>query len=248
LPNLKCLMLVKPQPPRTFEEFRALQHPRPPVPSLLLGELDKFKNLTSLLMDIQENIHQILAPIGNQLKELSLHDTINDPDRRMFVNVMKAIIVCPNLEHLHLRLFNGPVCLEEQVAPQNLKLKRLILEGDFCDAVGFLPILFRAPLLEEVDLWYFVFCKEEADMCINYLSERAMFQNVNNFKFKLCDEIQYMYRSAVMGDMEYFVRNIVSFCPRLERGYFNLFKRDDRLNYDFKKSPLAPFMDLVKLI
>jgi len=179
-----------------------------------LQPLKQLENLESL--HIQRSDHQttqLLSLIGFRLKELILDHV---PDNNLVIS--RALVQCPKLEVLSLGSFSGTIDLKETVSSRNLKLKRFVVKrGDFSKAEGFLPLMFKAPLLEQVKLiFYKNLCENDLESIINGLKTEAMFQNLTD-----CDihfELRRLWESPY--ELLCLVKHIVSFCSKLKTANF----------------------------
>jgi len=209
--------------------------------------LPKFKNLTSLDITSQQNIHEILAPIGPKLKELSLRSS--STEQNSFSNFLKVLVVCPNLEVLYLKNFKGTVQDVKSTRPEfseKLKLRNLVLEGVFFYAGGLLTILFFAPLLEEVILDIGMYNLGEVNLLVAFLEKGALLQNLTKFEANLQLEQYQSNRTSIvatslMMGTEILARNMICFCPKLQTANLNFRYSDD-------DKDLTPYVNLVKVL
>jgi len=227
MPNLKCLWL------------KSSAFPLTP------GLLPKFKNLTSLEITSQKNIHEILAPIGPKLKELSLRGS--STEENSFSSLLKVLSVCPNLEVLYLKQFKGTVDdvkTTERSFIENLKLKKLVLEGVFLQPGGLFFVLFFAPLLEELILDLGFYCLADVHVLVQFLERGSLLQNL--IKLDINARLE-DYRSqgeyavsALHMATEELARNMICYCPKLQTANIGICDEDDE--------NIAPFIDLVKML
>jgi len=223
-----------------------------------------FKNLTSLQVMASAQTIPILTLIGPKLKELSMtiySEISNLPD------VLKVFTLCPNLEYLILLWFQGIVDWGIPVNVADWKLKKLAVGGNFHNDDGFLPLLFSAPLLEEVQLSFpgcsILITKDCFETLIAQLSQRLLLQNVSTFelgqKVSFLKQSNNVYRriseAETRGLLKILAKNIASFCPKLETACFNfkLYYRKRAAPWILKHhrgvsptSSVVPFLNLVK--
>jgi len=95
-------------------------------PRLLL----QFKNLTALEISYDERFLDFLAEIGPKMKELKFNGYVGD-ETETKNNLLKIFALCPNLESFEFVDFADAVNLEVPVVVENLKLKKVCLEGYF---------------------------------------------------------------------------------------------------------------------
>jgi len=211
------------------------QFPRNLDTQLLL----QFENLTSLHMFYDPQTLQALSFVGHKLKELCLSRDWSKTctDANPFYDVLRVFTHCPNLEYLVLLRFSGAVNLDVPVAAESLKLKRLVLKGSFYGAPGFVPLVCRAPLLEEVKLE--AYCsKQDVDSLITLLMLEEMFQNVTS--------VELVYRGDLaLLDMIRLAKNVVASCPKLQTTHFEI---ETGEGGEMASSSIAPFVDLVERI
>jgi len=201
----------------------------------LLLQLD---NLASLHMFYGPQTLQALSFVGHKLKELCLcndwSNTFSVPNP--FYDVLRVFTHCPNLEYLVLFGFSGAVNLDVPVAAESLKLKRLVLKGLFYEAPGFVPLVCRAPLLEEVKLH--VYCsKQDVDSLITLLMLEEMLQNVSKV------ELVHIHRNN--ADLVALAKNVIASCPKLQTAHFGT---ESGEGGETASSSITPFVDLVKKI
>jgi len=127
--------------------------------------------------------------------------------------------------------------LDVPVAAESLKLKRLVLKGSFYGAPGFVLLVCRAPLLEQVKLE--AYCsKQDIDSLITFLSLEEMLQNVTRV------EVVYRGDLALLDTMR-LAKNVVASCPKLQTAHFEI---ESGEGGETAGSSIAPFVDLVKKI
>jgi len=225
MPNLKCLWL------------KSCAFPLTP------GLLPKFKNLTSLEITSQQNIHEILAPIGPKLKELSLRGS--STDNNSFLNLLKVLTVCPDLEVLYLKDFDGSVQDLLKISPESslsLKLKKIVLEGFFDAAKWLVLYLCLAPPLEEVSLDLGILL--EAGALVDALGKRLLLQNMIrvdiNLKLEEHVDAGDSLLMAMLMSTKAVARQMVCCCPKLQTINVNICMESD--------TDLFPFVELVKTL
>jgi len=204
-----------------------------------------FKNLTSLDISCDQSSIQILDFIGHQLKELGIFMSFFEAGHWPF-NVLKVLISCPNLENLVLFDFKGPVDLQVPVAAENLKLKKLNMCGNFNKAKGFLPLVLKAPGLEELKLS--VFTKQDIATLTADVKKRAMLQNLMHIELDCYDDSA-DHRKNLLVPLENLAKSIVSCCPKLQTAYFEFDGLSADENYKTEtNSSVAPFWNILKSI
>jgi len=208
-------------------------------PQLLL----QFKSLTSLQIEFNLQTIPVLALLGPKLKELSLIMMGNSSDSS---DMLKVFVHCTKLEYFALlNFYRGTVDLEVPVLAENLKLKKVVLSGLFHQTEGFLPLLLKAPLLDEVKLGPIRFSQTDVEAFTKNLSMGIMFQNLT--KIELGPTLD--SRTNALLDLESLAKSIVSFCPKLQTAFCDFGYKTfiEKFNKKPSKS-VSPFLDLVKLI
>jgi len=225
--------------------------------------LMQLKNFSSLQTEIGKDSLEGLTVIGDKLTELFLGG--DSYEGNLFVGVLQLFVTCPNLEYLSILEFVGKVDFKVPLVPQNLKLKKLVLSGSFFHARGFLPLIFRAPLLEEVKMNSVFISKQDLQTFVAYLSVGIIFNNLTSIKIKArCAQVCRRIPSALKPGtpqakdlllaMEDFGKNVVAFCPKLRIANFdfsNLSVSGNKniVNNDTENpGSAAPFVALVKMI
>lgn len=177
---------------------------------------------------MNDNILFTIAPIAHQLTKLCLRQ--NRESLNSFYDVLSVIGLCKNLKLLHLREFRGSVNLTLPFAPQSSKLKKLVLEGNYLPARGFLPLLFQCVHIEAVILKGAIFSKQDINAIVRSLATGDMLQNLtklvlepkgyyNNDYNK--EAIASQYRPGkpkareLVPAMEKLVKYIICSCPKL---------------------------------
>jgi len=211
----------------------------------LLLRLD---NLTSLKMLCDPQTIRALSFVGHRLKELHIAKAQISHENTFF-DVLKVFVYCPNLEYFVLLRFKGVVDFSVLVDPKNLKLRKLVVEGCFQKAQGFLPLICSAPLLEEVDLW--VYCtKDDITIMATYLLLEDMFKGLIKVKlaYRPIDGVQFLRALECLAKM------IVAFCPKLETTNFEFDtqainnRTQSNGTNQTENSSVAPFVNLVRSI
>jgi len=144
------------------------------VDALLFVQL---KNLTSLSIHYHPKFIPMLTLLGPKLTELKITPSFARSNA-WFHDGLKVFELCPKLELFHMNFFDGDVDFQVPFDAHNLKLKNVLLEGDFALAEGFLPLILTAPLLEEVELDLNNFTETDIEVMLANLELRSMFQNV----------------------------------------------------------------------
>jgi len=229
LPNLKLLSL---------EGF-----PNNVNPQLLL----QLEGLTTLHMSYGRECFRILAHVGQKLKELRFPVEIYL--RCDSWPALKVFELCPNLEIFEYYNFAQRVDFEVPLVAESLKLKKLHLRGDFSEAAGFLPLVLRAPLLEDVSLKFlrpFV-ARGEFETLIKHVSLGDMFKNLVKVQlgfFPLGEDITLR---DLLPHIENLAKHIISYCPKLETADFDFKTLSEDVSYKANNS-VTPFHDVLKMI
>jgi len=227
--------------------------------SAIPGSLGHFEQLTSLEIPYGDNLIQaMLTSVGHQLKELCIYGN-REKDVR-FTKVLKIFTVCPNLESLAILDFLGPVERKVPVISQDLKLKKLSLSGNFYQPSGILPLILRAPYLEEVKMSDIMFSKLDVQKLMRYLAIGNMFQSLVNIEISLGPMKHFwyipsgLYRGSPLAKelriaLESLAKNIVSFSPMLQSTSFYFTTLTTIACYSVHaNSSAAPFVDLLNTI
>jgi len=185
--------------------------------------MKNLENLTSLTIEsVDSRTIQLLSVVGPKLKELAL--------KSVNVTLLGTLLQCPNLETLNIRYFDcrtTDLNIMPLFSAENLKLKKFVVEfGDFSKPEGFLPAIFKAPLLEEIKLETSeYFCDNDLESIISCLKMGSILQNLTYCNMKVAP-VRYVHSSQ----MDYLAKHIVSFCPKLETAKFAYSKIDQFLN------------------
>jgi len=223
---------------------------------LLLRQLT---NLNSLRIPYNQLAFEILASVGPKLKELHFMEVeFESPEYLMekrFEKLLNVFMLCPELEFLEVYNLRGEVDLSVPVEIGDLKLKKLHLE-DLNGVNGFLLLICRAPLLEDVELNVIGnFSKHDIETLNILIPQGMMFQNLEKFTF--CHIGSYDLRDVVkvVQALETMTKNIVSFSPKLQKVSigdlydlleFASYSDDDMSNEPCSYSHL-PFLHLLKI-
>jgi len=204
----------------------------------------QFRNLNSLKIVLDKQSIAVLTLVGPQLRELC----IKCPKRRLrdaCLKVLKVFQLCPFLQVFELHSFKGSVDLAVPVLAEQLKLKKLVLTGDFRQAEGLLPLIVSAPRLEQVKLDYISFSRDDTVQLVNLVSEQSILQNLTSFELVA---ISFVDMGHSLTDqllaMESVAKNIITFCPKLQTAQFDF----DSLNEGNRnRSVLAPYLELMTM-
>jgi len=202
----------------------------------------KFKNLTALEISYKKLAFKILTLIGPNLNELKFRDERIDLEKHSNSEVLKGLLLCPNLENFECLDLKGPINFQVPVVAEKLKLKKLHLSGDLsdCGAEGFLPLVLSAPLLENVSLRLTKMSKKDFESLKVLLSNGDVLQNLARVDLK--------FSSKMLLKMDSLGKHIISFCPKLESAQF------DHICYKYGQTcgvvtsfSLKPFMDMLAI-
>jgi len=222
------------------------------LPNLRRLKVNKFRNVDPRLMQQFEKLSSLTVSshtcalkfipfIGAQLKELRISPT------SLFVEDFLANIfnVCPNLESLELIRFSSHLNFQALSAPENLKLKKLHLTGNFSESTEFLNLLLRAAQLLEVKLEFST--KVDLGDLAASLSVGEIFQNMTRFELK-CFGSRNTWKEE-MAVFENVAKSVISFCPRLQTARFIFYGSDSEKNYEIvTNTSVIPFIKLLKEI
>jgi hypothetical protein len=195
--------------------------------------LDQFRKLTILEIEMVVNLYEILSSIGDRL--LSLRLSTWQRQGNQFSQVLKVFDLCANLECLHLGNVFGSIDLGVPFDVEKVGLKKLMLEGNFVKAKGFVPLISRAPKLNEVIFNRAIVSQHDINSLIRFVSMGMVFQNVTHFVYALPkDSIIFLIANLPVNytpsepkalelilKLEFFAKNIISFCPLLQNATFN---------------------------
>jgi len=135
---------------------------------------------------------------------------------KTFERLLDVFMLCPELEVLEVFSLKGEVDLSVPVQVDSLKLKKLCFE-ELDRADGFLSLICRAPLLEEINLTVIDnFSKQDIDTLNILLLEGTVFQNLVKFKFHHRASFDVPDGIELVQALEKLAKNMVSFCPRLQ--------------------------------
>jgi hypothetical protein len=221
------------------------------------GLLDQFEHLTILEIEMAFNVFEILASIGNRLTTLRLSapSVGNNP----FLQVLKVFDLCCNLESLQICKVYGSIDLGVPFDAEKVGLKQLVLKGSFVTARGFVPLISRAPKLEEVIFNKAIISKYDINTLVRYVSMGMIFQNVSHFVYNVPSQslitiinIPANYTPGkpkaleLILALEHFAKNIISYCPLLQNADFSFDgfyypHTHSRYYYDDRGQNLEPY-------
>jgi len=215
-----------------------------PEPHLILETqlMQKFSNLSSLIIGFCDQTLKILTAVGPQLKLLEInfsHRT--DPVMNPFNDLLKIFMLCPILESLYVSGFHGAVDLEVPVDIQNLKLEKLgFFLSNFSNASSFLYMILSAPCLKSVVFDRTGLSNQNIATLTTLLAAKLVLQNVTQFEYYF--NVSSSHESN-LKDKENIFKNIVAFCPKLQRARYSRVARNGNVP-EF----CVPFLNLLKKI
>jgi len=228
-----------------FPNLRHLQttyFPESVNPQLLL----QLKNLAALEISYKKQTFKVLALIGLNLKELKFKWELKREKESSF-DLLNVFAFCPNLENFEFLDFNGDINFQVPVLPENLKLKKLYLMGNFAQAEGFLPFILSAPLLEDIELNPSDASQNDFQKLETLLASGLILQNATSVSMG-------GYFKRVSTDLFFglqsFAKNIISFCPTLKTAKFDdILGWEEYENAFVDEAPcsIGPFLDLMQM-
>jgi len=216
--------------------------------------LQQLTNLTSLCIPFDQLAFDILAVVGPKLKELFFIDLeFSAPELSMenrFEHLLRVFLLCPELENLEVQDLDGEVDLSVPVQFDQLKLKKFkVLNGYAGNNMveGLLPLICRAPLLEEVKLWAGpLSAKQDVEPLNTLLTQKKVFQNL--VKFKTFDAFNGQDGDDLFPALIQLAKNIVSYCPNVQILWIDDLMTPHTRAKKPQSNSIVPFVDLVKLL